>query len=484
MSKHGIFIHEEGTALSAPITSGCSIQVVIGTAPVNMVADPSAVVNKPILANSAQEAMAALGYSTDFAAYTLCQTMYATANIYQVAPVVYINVLDPKKHKKALTEATYQVNQMQAVVNKPGVLLDGLTVKGGTGSSALTKGTDYTAEFDNTTGYLIITLLESGAGKSETSLKVSGNVLDPSMVTKTEIIGAYDSSTGAETGAQLIRRIYPSLGVIPGLILAPGWSQIPEVGIALAAKAANINGVFKAMALLDLDTTKATKYTDCKKVKEDSGYTSAHCMVLWPYDKVGELILAKSAVVAAMMAYQDTENDDVPNLSPSNKLLGVTGQCLADGTEVCVDQDQASTINTYGVVTATNVNGWRCWGNYTGAFPGSNDAKDIWIPVRRMFDWQGNTFIQTYFDKVDDPMNQVLIESIVDSENIRCAAYAPDKWAGASIEYRKEDNPTTDILAGKMTFRQKIAPYTPAQEIDNTLSYDTDLLASVLGGGE
>ena len=81
-------------------------------------------------------------------------------------------------------------------------------------------------------------------------------------------------------------------------------------------------------------------------------------------------------------------------------------------------------------------------------------------------------------------MNQVLIESIVDSENIRCAAYAPDKWAGASIEYRRSDNPTADILAGKMTFRQKIAPYTPAQEINNTLSYDTDLLASVLGGGE
>lgn len=362
--------------------------------------------------------------------------------------------------------------------------MDGLTVKGATGSAALVAGKDYVAEFDSTTGYLIITLLATGTGKSETSLKISGNVLDPSMVTKTEIIGAYDPSTGSETGAQLIRRIYPDLGVVPGLILAPGWSQIPEVGVTLAAKAENINGVFKAMALLDLDTAKATKYTDCKKIKEDSGYTSAHCMVLWPSDKIGELVLAKSAVVAAMIAYQDTENDDVPNLSPSNKLLGVTGQCLADGTEIFVDQDQASTVNTYGVVTATNVNGWRCWGNYTGAFPGSNDAKDIWIPVRRMFDWQANTFIQTYFDRVDDPMNQVLIESIVDSENIRCAAYAPDKWAGASIEYRRDDNPTTDILAGKMTFRQKIAPYTPAQEIDNTLSYDTELLASILGGGE
>ena len=66
MSKHGIFIHEEGTALAAPISGNCAVQVVIGTAPVNMAANPAEVVNKPILANSAQEAMAALGYCTDF----------------------------------------------------------------------------------------------------------------------------------------------------------------------------------------------------------------------------------------------------------------------------------------------------------------------------------------------------------------------------------------------------------------------------------
>ena len=70
------------------------------------------------------------------------------------------------------------------------------------------------------------------------------------------------------------------------------------------------------------------------------------------------------------------------------------------------------------------------------------------------------------------------------SENIRCGAYAPDKWAGASIEYRQSDNPTSDILAGKMTFRQKIAPYTPAQEIENILSYDIETLTNVLQGGE
>lgn len=481
---HGIRIIEESTALTAPITGSASIIVAIGTAPVNMVEDPAAMVNTPFLANNSAEARAALGYSNNMQDYTLCQEMYAASNLFAVSPVVYINVLDPKKHKKILEEKQYQVNNQQVTINQEGVLIDGLAVKKDDGSVNLELETDYTAEFDGTSGYLVLTLIAGGKGDGATNLTVSGNMLDPSKVTKDDIIGSYDTSTGSETGAELIRQVYPKLGVIPGLIVAPGWSHIPEVGIALAAKAADINGVFKAMALLDLDTEKARKYTDCKKVKEDSGFTSAFSCVLWPCDKIGEKILAKSAVAAAMVSYQDAANDDVPNLSPSNKMLGVTGQCLADGTEVFLDQNQGNTVNSCGVTTAINMNGWRLWGNYTGAYPSSGDAKDIWFPVRRMFNWHANIFIQTYFEKVDDPMNHVLVESVVDSENIRCAAYAPDKWAGASIEYRSDDNPTPDILAGKITFRQKIAPYTPAQEIDNILSYDTELLASVIGGEE
>lgn len=110
------------------------------------------------------------------------------------------------------------------------------------------------------------------------------------------------------------------------------------------------------------------------------------------------------------------------------------------------------------------------------------DAKDIWFAVRRMFSWQGNNFIQTYFDEVDDPMNNVLVQSVVDSENIRCSAYAPKYWAGASIEYKSDDNPKTAILAGTMKFRQHIAPYTPAQEIVDIIDYDTDTLAAAVGG--
>ena len=227
MSRHGVFIQEEATALTAPINGQSAIQVVVGTAPVNMASDPESLVNAPILANSATEAKMLLGYSEDFENYTLCQTMYATGNIYQVSPVVYINVLDPGKHKKTLSEAQYPISQMQAIIPKEGILLKGLTVKVTDGDTTLEKDTDYTAAF-NADGYLIITMLEDGNGAEATQITVSGEMLDPEAVTKTDIVGAYNPDTGAESGAELIRQVYPKLGVVPGLILAPGWSQEPE----------------------------------------------------------------------------------------------------------------------------------------------------------------------------------------------------------------------------------------------------------------
>lgn len=138
--RHGVYIQEEATAVQVPKTGNSSVQVVVGTAPVNMAENPSEAVNVPILANSGTEAMAALGYSVDFKNFTLCQTMFATSNLFQVSPVVYINVLDPAKHNKELAEAEYQVNQKQAVIEKEGIILEGLTVKNSTGDIELKAG--------------------------------------------------------------------------------------------------------------------------------------------------------------------------------------------------------------------------------------------------------------------------------------------------------------------------------------------------------
>ena len=139
--KHGVYVSENATSLTAPVTGNAGLQVVVGTAPVNTVADPAAAVNVPVLVNSYAEAVAAVGYSDDFASYTLCQAISAAFQVIGCGPMVLINVLDPAKHTTAVTEKTAQVNNKIAVVEEKGMLLDGLTVKGD--ASAVLKAGGY-----------------------------------------------------------------------------------------------------------------------------------------------------------------------------------------------------------------------------------------------------------------------------------------------------------------------------------------------------
>jgi len=43
--RHGVYIQEEATAVQVPKTGNSSVQVVVGTAPVNMAENPSEAVN-------------------------------------------------------------------------------------------------------------------------------------------------------------------------------------------------------------------------------------------------------------------------------------------------------------------------------------------------------------------------------------------------------------------------------------------------------
>lgn len=453
--NHGVRVKEQATSLVAPVTGTAGLQVIIGTAPVNLAADPYKATNVPMIAYSFSEAVEQVGYSDDFKNYTLCQSMDACFRVLNVAPIILINVLDPKKHKKANEEQTVNVEKMQATAKVAGILADTVEVKAN--EATLTAGTDYITTFDDD-GYLVITLTAGGKGASAKTLTVNSTSIDPTAVTESDIIGGYNASTGAETGMELIRHIYPKFSMTPGLLLAPGWTQKPNVGIALAAKCEEINGVFTCECILDIDTAEATKYTDCNDWKNKNGYTNKHAALLWPQVKVGTKQYAYSAIFGALTAYTDASNDDVPNLSPSNKLIGITGLCLEDGTEVTLDQPQANLLNGQGIITAINDSGWKSW---------------------------GNSFILTYKQKVDEPGNYRLIESIVDSENIRGNSYVSQgKCAGARIEFSEDENPVTDILNGKIQFHQYLAPYVPAEDILNILEFDPDMLSAALNGGE
>jgi len=482
---HGVRVSEIATELLAPIKGTAGLQVVFGTAPVNLAEDPYSVTNTPVLANSWSEAVKKLGYSADYKRYTLCQSMYASFQLVGVAPVVFVNVLDPKKHKKKIEPQTVPVEDLEALLPLTGLLLDTVKVSipadGGGDPAPLEKDVDYLLSFDDD-GQVIVTLFAAGAGAAAASLTVEGTAIDPDAVDKDDVIGV--SATGGEKGFEVLRQVYPRLGMTPGLILAPGWSHIPDVGIVMAAKTEEINGYFRCEGFIDIDSTPdgCTAYDKVKMFKEAAGCTNRHIMSLWPCIVVGSSWFWFSAIMGALTAYVDANNDDVPNLSPSNKLIGVTGTVLADGeTEVVLDQLQGNAVNSFGVTTAINVNGWRTWGNRSACYPAVTDPKDMFFCCRRFFSWWGNSFILTYFQKVDDPANPRLIETIVDTENIRGNAYvAAGKCARAEITFSLDENPLTDLIDGKLKFHQYLTPYPPAEDIHNVLEYDPSALLTQL----
>lgn len=478
--KHGVYTSEVATSLVAPITGTAGLQVVVGTAPVNMLADPAAAVNVPLLVNNYKEAVEAVGYVPDFASYTLCESISANFSVVGVAPMVLINVLDPAKHKTALTQTSVQVNDGVAVIEEVGVLLAGLTIKNET--TLLNDGTDYTTTW-NDDGTLNIVLISGGAGDSATTLTVSGNKIDPSKVTAADIVGGVNASTGAETGLEVVRQVYPKLSMTPGILLAPRFSADATVAAALQAKTKNINSVFGAVCIVDINSTSdgATKYTDVKTRKEAQAVSDPNAYAVWPYAKLGETVYSGSALAAALTAYTDAQNDDTPNVSPSNKAIAISAACLADGTEVLLDQEQANTVNSFGVATWLNMNGFRLWGNNTAAYPGITDPKDRWFSVRRFMTWAANSFILTYFQKVDSPANKRLIEAIVDSENVRGNGFvARGVCARYEIVFNEDENTTTDLLDGKITFHQYITPFTPAEDIEDIIEFDPDALSAAL----
>ena len=182
---------------------------------------------------------------------------------------------------------------------------------------------------------------------------------------------------GNKTGLELVSECFPRFRLVPGILLAPGYSSNPTVAAVLAAKAANINELFSAIALIDVPTDTVKNYSDVAAWKNNNNVTDALQVVCYPGLSLDGVYYNQSTQLAGLMGQVDGDNDDVPYVSPSNKNYQMTAAVLADGTEVWLSPDTATYLNGQGVVTALNfIGGWKCWGNRTAIYPASTDVKE------------------------------------------------------------------------------------------------------------
>ena len=543
--KHGIYTSEVPTTI-IPTISVTTPTVVFGTAPIHLATDP-APANSPVLCHTLAEFVQQFGWSDDFDKYTLCEAAQVHLQLFSVAPVVFVNVLDADKHSKESTatvegvsnEATLSVpmilstlkvttgeKPVEAVVigientdpitipakidaenfkvtsgdtelkitedytvasGKITLTEDGLSkingsltfTSGGETFAELIVDIDYTAAY-NSKGEVVLTVVNTDKVVDD-KISLTYNEIDASLVTESDIIGGVDITTGKNTGLELVEEVYPRFGLIPGQLIAPKYSSSSVVAAMLKAKCSAINGVFKALAIADISTSKVRKYTGVNLEKNGNNFVDPFLVATYPKVALGGTQYHLSTQLAALMCKVDAEHDDIPYKSPSNESLQCDQTVLSDGTDIFLGKAQANYLNGQGIVTALNfVGGWRCWGNRTSAYPANTDPKDSFIPVRRMFNWIANTLVTSFWSKIDEPINKRLIESVVDSANIWLNGLtARGALVGGRVEVLDTENPETDLLDGIIRFHVYIAPPTPAREISFVQEYDPSYLAGL-----
>ncbi len=471
MPNHGVYVNELGTAVSTPVAVETGIPFVIGLSPIQNADNPAAA-GQPVLCTSFAEFVSKLGYSEDFATYNLCEFAYSHFKLYGMQPAIFVNLLDPATMKSAVAASDKDVTGKKVVLTVKTIDDAGLVVKaqGGNGV-AYVKDTDYSVYY-NEDGKAVVELLPDSTHYSETKLNIAYNEVTPASV----------DGTAVAAGIESIELCMTKIGIVPDLIVAPGFSQASAVAAVMTAKAAGINGMFPAIAIVDVSASTADSYDEVIAEKNAQNMTGALEIVCWPLAKLGDKTFHMSTVVAGRIAATD-DAFGAPYASPSNQTIQIDSLVDGSGNEINLTLAQANILNAGGVVTALNfMGGFRLWGNYTGCFPASTDVKDYFIPIRRMFNWVTCTLIRTFWDRVDMPMNRRLIDSIVDTANIWMNGLAGSGYIlGGRVEYNADENPDTALMAGIIKLHVYITPPSPMQELDFVLEYDASYVEAALG---
>lgn len=455
--KHGTYQSEVPTSLIPAAQLNTPI-VVIGCAPMYNAVQP-AEVGVPVLCYSFSEAKSKFGWSDDYENFDVCEMMDTAFMLYNIAPIVAVNLLDTSKHFTEKSDTIDFVNGV-AVLNDM-VIPDSIALDG------MDKETDFSVEIKDNK---VTILLED---KSVVSAEATFHVIDTSKVTADE---------AKEAMAQL-KYVYPRFGMIPSFVVAPRFSKDGGVLSAMKSNAKNISdGRYSTVAIVDIDDNVAVSYDKAKEYKdtynlvEDNG----HLIDCWPKVTNGDNVYRMSTHLACLcMQIDASDPDGCPYMSPSNHTMQIDGT-MAGGKTVFLEHSEATYLNSIGVVTALNENGWKCWGNRTSCYPANTDVKDSFIPIRRSFCWFLNNLTTTYFAKVDNPTNERLIHTVVDSANDWLNAHvASGHLLGGRVAFLKSENSTTNLMDGIIRFHVYLTPPSPAREIDFIAEYDTGYVANL-----
>lgn len=448
--RHGLRTNEIDSGEKTYLSAKAPI-VVLGAAPINM--GDLTCVNQPVLIQNIAEATKYFGGVNKIEGFNISEVLYSAFQLFGVAPVLCINVLDPKKHSEVEVLTGVVVKNGIAKIEKTGILTGELQLKKG-GTEEEIEAATYETSFDSD-GYLEIYLEDLTISTIDGSVKR----LNTELVTSQDIIGKVDIKTLKKEGLELVDDIFTKFSVIPGVGIAPGYTHDNELRTIMNTKFQAVNGG-KWKSIIVVDIPENVEYGEAIKWKKDNNAIDPEQILGYGMGVLGNNILHLSTLVACELLRGDAVNGGVPCDSPSNKSAKVSKIVYKDKNgiyqDLNLDEKQAELLNENGIITAIQTpGGFVLWGNRTSAFQpgGTTEKKDIWIHAKRLIQFICNTIAMNNQNEVDAKMTPMRAGAIRDSINQWLASLkAEEKISGARVEFRAIDNPGENIAGGKFVW--------------------------------
>lgn len=458
--------------------------LLIGTTPVNLIRGyaTAGIINKPVrLANIGAKEI--IGYSKNWNVFTLSEVLDAFFDNRKgnVGPIYIINVLDPDKHKKEekVTKSLTFANG-RATIESDTIILDTFAMED------KVEGVDYNLSYNMNTGKLIISSADKD-NKLTGSINASYNEIDADAVTEEDIIGKITES-GIYSGMKAGKLLYPLMNVIVNLVGIPKWSEKPAVYEAMVEFSQAINGHWYAFPIADIPIVDGDNIIDTKekaiKWAADNGYISLFSKTYWPQAKTkdGKIFHVSTLAIAEMMR-TDASHNGVPMETCSNKSIPVAAQYFGPTSKnQGYDQNEANKLNKVGISTVAAWGGaYVLWGPHTAGFEAGEDgnAKDGIDPLAifdvniRMQEYILNHFQEKWGDKVDEPMDPNLRDTILEEEQqFLDSLVAMGALIGnPTVVFLETENSTSDMMNGNFKWNFSDTPTPPAKALKAEVAY-------------
>jgi phage tail sheath protein FI len=464
---HGVESIEVERGPRAVRTVKSAVIALIGTAPIGSV-------NTTVLSLSEKDDAQ---FGPQLSGFTIAQALDALRD-HGAGAVFIMNVLNPALHKTTVANEVVTLDAATGVGKtlKPALLT--ATFKKADGSVTYVEGVDYTIDLVNGR----MTRLKAGAiASGAVQLQASYDYADPTKVTAADIIGTVNAA-GMRTGLQALKDTYNQVGFFAKILIAPAFCTLNSVATELIAMANHLQGVAY------IDAPIGTTFAQVLAGRGPAGTinfntSSDRVRLCYPHVKVYDMatdterLEPLSARAAGLRAKVDIDKGYWWS-SSNQEILGITGVERQLSAMIDDPNCEVNLLNEQGITTVFSSygSGYRLWGNRTAAWPTVSHMRNF-ENVRRTGDVINESiryFSQQY---IDMPLNQALIDSLVESVNAFGRKMIGDgALLGFKCWFDKLRNEETELANGHLLLNYKYTVPPPMER----LTYETEITSEYL----